>query len=132
LTQKIPRPKQTVGGATRRRTGCGNIYVVLGNNASTGQLIEVFANLGKAGGCSQCQNEALSRSISLGLKYGVPASEYVDQLLDIRCPNPAMFPHEEKSLSCADAIAQVLQEYLSANTHDVQGNGHKPEVPEVR
>lgn len=114
--QKVERPNVTSGPTIKKITGCGNLYVrVMGDNNGHNP-IEVFANLGKSGGCTQCQLEALTRSVSLGLKYGIPAQEYIDELLGIACPGRNMWPEEERTLSCADAIARALQEYFLENS----------------
>ena len=73
-------------------------------------MIGVITTLGKAGGCASAQNEALCRSISLGLKWGIPVSEFISELEGIRCPNPNMFPLKERCLSCADGLASALRE----------------------
>lgn len=104
--EKKARPKVTEGKTVRLHTGCGHIYITPAR--TQGELIEVFATLGKAGGCAHCQLEALTRSISLGLKYGIPVSEYVDELKNIRCPSPIIDEGVE-ILSCPDAIAKVLE-----------------------
>ena len=106
--QKIKRPKVLQGISREVKVGCGSLYVTMG--AMDGKIIEVIAILGKAGGCAIAQNEALGRAISLGLRYGVPLSEYIEQLKDIRCPSPHMFPREEMCLSCADGFAIALRE----------------------
>ena len=106
---KGERPKVLNGKTVKIKTGCGNLYVTVNLNSS--QPVEVFARLGKAGGCSNSQNEALTRAISLGLKSGVPVEEYVNELKGLQCPNPNMFPKEDRILSCPDAIAKVLEEY---------------------
>jgi ribonucleoside-diphosphate reductase alpha chain len=111
FVQKAARPRECKSRTVRVGTGCGNLYVTIGYNGK--HPIEVFAHLGKSGGCSNCQNEALTRSITLGLKYGIPISEYVEELKDLRCPSPNMFPMESRVLSCADAIAKVLKENLN-------------------
>ena len=104
---KKPRPKVLQGGSSfKLKTGCGNLYVVI--NQEHGDPFEVFAFLGKAGSCVIAQTEALTRSISLGLRYGVPVEDYIDQLQNIRCPEPYMWPEEERVLSCADGIAKAL------------------------
>lgn len=103
------RPKTLEGKTVRVKTGCGNLYITVNSNGL--KPLEIFVRLGKAGGCSNSQNEALTRTISLGLKYGVPIKELVDELRGLQCPNPSLYPEEEKTLSCADAIAKVLAEY---------------------
>lgn len=112
MVEKKKRPKVTKGETHKVVTGCGNMYVT---PAWDGEyLIEVFATLGKAGGCAHAQLEAITRSISLGLKYGVPVDEYVRELKGIRCPNLGL-DKGEQILSCSDAIAEVLQDAYQRN-----------------
>lgn len=105
--RKQKRPKSTEAIVTKVITGCGNMYITVGKNEQ-GKPIEVFTVLGKAGGCAMAQNEALGRSISLGLKYGIPIEEYIDQLDNIRCSS-ASIDNGEPIVSCPDAIANVLK-----------------------
>lgn len=107
--EKVARPKVLKGITVKVPTGCGNMYVQL--NRLEGKLFEVFATLGKTGGCATCQSEALTRSITVGLRCGVEVEEYIDQLQNLRCPSPLPFPKEEAALSCPDALAKVLQAY---------------------
>ena len=81
--QKKPRPKVTTGPTVRMETGCGHIYITV-NRDENGDLFEVFAHLGKTGGCAACQCEALCRQLSLGMRCGVPMEEQTKQLLGIR------------------------------------------------
>ena len=106
----MDRPKVLAGDTIKVKTGCGNLYITI--NVNGDGPIEIFASLGKAGGCSNVQNEALTRAISLGLKYGVPIKEFVDELKDLQCPNPSMWPEEDRILSCPDGIAKVLEKYV--------------------
>lgn len=106
---KIKRPAVLGGVTIKVYTGCGNMYVQL--NWYRGRLVEIFATLGRAGGCSACEMEGLMRTITLGLKYGVPLEEYIDQLKNLRCPIPVSFPKESAVMSCPDAIAVTLQRY---------------------
>ncbi len=114
---KPSRPKLVGGLSICAVTGCGKMYVQL--NWFGGRLFEVFATLGKSGGCAICQSEALTRSITVGLKCGVPVDEYVRQVRGIRCPEPRMFPKEEAALSCPDALSRVLEEYGSLSVENV-------------
>jgi len=106
--EKQPRPKILPGKSVKVKTGCGNLYITL--NKVDDKLFEVFATLGRAGGCANAQNEALTRMITLGLRCGVLKEEIIKQLTGIQCPNPVMFPEKERVLSCPDAIAKVIKE----------------------
>jgi ribonucleoside-diphosphate reductase alpha chain len=114
LTKK-ERPKVLSCIAEEVTTGCGHLYVRMGFDEA-GNLLEIIATLGKSGGCAYCQLEALSRAVSLGLKYGIPIDDYVKQLIKIECPNKYLWPEEERILSCADGIAKVLERH---NGHSV-------------
>ncbi len=114
--QRIKRPRVVASLSVRITTGCGNMYVQMG--WWNGSVHEIFATLGKGGGCAAGYSEGLTRSISAGLRYGVPASEFARQLRGVRCPEPRPFPPEESVLSCVDAIARALRQYgsLDADT----------------
>ncbi len=104
------RSKITTGITERVTTGCGSLYVTV--NSDEQGIFEVFSNLGKAGGCASAQLEATCRLISLALRAGVDVASLVKQLRGIRCPSIAW--EEGKSvLSCADAIASVLEKHTS-------------------
>ena len=106
------RSKITSGITERVTTGCGYIYVTV--NSDEQGICEVFSTLGKAGGCASAQLEATCRLISLALRSGVDVASVVRQLRGIRCPSIAW--EEGKSiLSCADAIASVLEKHISGD-----------------
>jgi len=114
------RSKVTTGVTERVTTGCGYIYVTV--NRDDQGICEVFSSLGKAGGCASAQLEATSRLISLALRSGVDVASVVRQLRGIRCPSIAW--EEGKSiLSCADAIASVLEKHVSPSRKDDSGHG---------
>jgi ribonucleoside-diphosphate reductase alpha chain len=103
------RPKVTRGITERVSTGCGYIYVTI--NFDEHGICEVFSTLGKAGGCAAAQLEAISRLTSLSLRSGVDLGSVVKHLHGIRCPSIA-WEQGRAVLSCADAIAGVLQKYI--------------------
>ncbi len=104
------RPKATSGVIERVNTGCGYIYVTVASDEHG--ICEVFSTLGKAGGCASAQLEATSRLISLALRSEVDVASIVRQLRGIRCPSIA-WEENKAILSCADAIASVLEKHIS-------------------
>ncbi len=105
-TTRPSRPRLLTGETERMDTGCGKLFVIM-NDDEHGPR-EVFANMGKAGGCASSNTEALGRLISLALKKGASPSEIVDQLKGIRCHVPyGMGPNA--TLSCADAIGKAIE-----------------------
>lgn len=101
------RPEVVSGSTVKMVTGCGNLYVTLNNKDN--KPFELFATMGKAGGCSASQTEAISRLISLALRSGIAFDSVIKQLKGIRCPIPAREKGGNIILSCADAIAKAME-----------------------
>ncbi len=105
-TTRPSRPQLLTGETQRMDTGCGKLFVIMNDDEYGAR--EVFANMGKAGGCASSNTEALGRLISLALKKGASPQEVVEQLKGIRCHVPyGMGPNA--TLSCADAIGKALE-----------------------
>ncbi len=103
------RAKVTKGSTEKVTTGCGNMYITV--NFDEQGICEVFTTLGKAGGCASAQLEAICRLLSLTLRSGVEIVAIVKQLKGIRCPSIA-WEEGKAVLSCADAIASVLEKQI--------------------
>lgn len=108
----LPRPRKEItwGKTLKMNTGCGSLYVTI--NEDEQGLFEVFATMGKAGGCAASQTEAVSRLISLSLRSGIEPHQIVKQLKGVRCPNQA-WVKGGKIYSCADAIAKAMERYIN-------------------
>ena len=100
-----PRPEETTGVTRLITTGCGKLYVTI-NKDDVG-FCEVFAQMGKTGGCASSQIESTGRLISLALRSGVKIESIIKQINGIRCPH-SMWQNGRQVLSCPDAISQVL------------------------
>lgn len=104
--EKEPRPKTVPGTIHRARLNCGNLYVTI--TRKDNKIFEVFATLGKSGNCVHSLLEALTLSITMGIRHGVPIDPYIEKLIGVSCP-AVSWDGGAKYLSCADAIGQFLK-----------------------
>lgn len=107
-----PRPPVTHGITERIGTGCGKLYVTV--NYDDEGICEVFAQMGKSGGCAASQIEGIGRLISLALRSRVSLEAIIKQMRGIRCPAP-LWGKGGMVLSCADAIARILENHVNGD-----------------
>jgi ribonucleoside-diphosphate reductase alpha chain len=105
-----PRPPMMQGTTMRVETGCGKLYVTI--NEDDQGLFEIFAQMGKSGGCAMSQSEAISRLISLALRAGVDTDAILRQLRGIRCPAP-LLAKGGVVLSCPDAMSKAIDRHIT-------------------
>ncbi len=106
------RPRGEIAfGITRKiKTGCGNLYVTI-NEDEEGRPIEIFTQIGKAGGCVASQCEAMGRMTSLALRTGVDPQDIIKQMRGISCHLPVGYG-AGKVTSCSDAMAKAMEWYI--------------------
>jgi ribonucleoside-diphosphate reductase alpha chain len=104
---RVSRLRTLLGSTTKVRTGLGNLYVTV-NKDSDGEVYEVFATTGKAGGNETANTEAICRLISIAMQHGVPVVEIISQLSGIQ--SVPVWDNGVQVLSTADGIARVLKE----------------------
>ncbi|MBI5728368.1 MAG: hypothetical protein HY984_01285, partial [Candidatus Magasanikbacteria bacterium] len=105
-----PRPDVTHGSTYKTKTGYGNLYVTINDDAE-GKPFEVFATIGKTGGVFAAKSEAICRLVSIALRSGLDPVELVKELKGIRGPMP-VWGKNGMVLSIPDAIAQVMEEHV--------------------
>ena len=110
------RPYILHGHTIKMKTGCGSLYVTL-NYSESGKPIEVFARLGRSGGCSSAQTEGIGRLISLALQNNISLEDICKQLRGISCDKPIGFGRN-KIYSCVDAISKGLGRLLKIEIED--------------
>ena len=103
------RPRRIHGTTERINTYHGGAYVTV-NKDVQGDIVEVFAAVGKPGGCDQTVMQVLTRMTSVALQYGVPPEVVVRQLKGSSCC--PMYDGRTLVLSPADAIGIALERIL--------------------
>lgn len=121
---RVTRPDCLNGSTYCKNTGCGKIYVTM-NEGVNGNLIEVFASMGKAGGCAASQIEAIGRLLSISLRNGVEPASLMKQLSGIQCHQSLVICSTEKTLSCADAIGSCFREYMATKQKKEENENHE-------
>ena len=124
-----PRPSITRGITEKVVIGCGNLYVTV--NYDDQGICEVFANLGRAGGCPS-QSEATSRLVSMALRSGMDVHTVIEQLKGIRCHSTLRQKATNKNiavLSCPDAIGRVLEKVVKLREEELATHVHSSLLP---
>jgi ribonucleoside-diphosphate reductase alpha chain len=106
---KAKRPRWVTSETAKIETAEGDLYITITKD-DRGMPFEIFAGLGKSGTSTSAGVEALCRTISLGLRYGIQPVEYVRQLRGIKSIQHGMGP--SAIFSIPDAIGQMLEEYM--------------------
>ncbi len=108
--KKRKTPQIADGTRIRKDTGCGMLYVHIYKDLD-GKEIEVFADLGKAGGCPSAFTEGLGRLSSLALKHGATMQEIRDELIEIKCTKEKGYGPGYIA-SCLDGVGKAIHDYI--------------------
>lgn len=87
----------------KKKTGCGNIYITVCFGEK--EIENIFAIIGKSGGCAYAQCEAISKLLTSLIKKGESIRNITAMLKGISC-------HQSngETSSCADAIGKGIEE----------------------
>lgn len=108
------RPEVLPGNTRALDTGCGTIYVTI-NADENGHTVEVFATLGKAGGCASAQTESIGRLVSGWLQDGATEGQIVRKIKGISCNESR---NDAGIFSCAHAIAVAIEKEMEKKGHE--------------
>ena len=103
---KRKRPIIVKGITIKRYVGCGTIYITI--NYDEHGPVEVFIQLGKAGGCIAALLSVISKMISLALRNEASLEEVLSYVEGIVCPRDV-----EGLEGCPKAIAYAIKKYLA-------------------
>ena len=110
---KKKRPPVLKGKTYKVKTLCGNLFIRI--NKDKDDVIEVMAQMGKAGNCANCWLEAVGLVWSEAFKFeGITKEEKIDlakQIVGIQCPEKFTWEWK-KYTSCIDCIGKLLVEEL--------------------
>ena len=119
--QASKNPESSIGTSYKSRTykkitGCGSLYTTIAyrNDEDRGEKIEFIRITGeKESACGASYNESLSDLLTFSIRRIRNIHEaraIVKALRHHRCNK--VFPNQDHTLSCADAIGQTLEEAL--------------------
>ena len=95
-------------GATYvRTTACGKLYITINTNAK-GELVEVFIDPSKSGGCL-ANVEVIGRLCSSMLRAGVAVEAVIDSAKGVKCSSCARSKKKVDGLSCGDIVAKAIE-----------------------
>jgi len=116
MTDPIKTSEVLSGVRIRQKTKAGHMHVVVVVDPKTGRELEVFAQVGRAGGIPGSNMEAICRMVSLFLRIGGTLEAVVGQLKGIGATEEDVVREKGggKVLSMGDALGKALQRYLDA------------------
>ncbi len=97
----------------RQKAPAGHMHVIIAVDPKSGRELEIFAQVGKAGGIPAGNLEAICRMISLYLRNGGALGQVVEQLEGIGS-NQSVPSKDGTVMSMGDALGKAIQKYLDA------------------
>ena len=104
---------ETIGFNDKKKVACGSLYLTVGKDPKTQNIVEMYINKSKSGVC-EAMSQGMSRLVSTCLRSGVSVEYLCDQLMGIKCPACTSARKDGKNveLSCPHAIGSyILDKY---------------------
>jgi ribonucleoside-diphosphate reductase alpha chain len=108
---KQPRPQSLNSTTIEMPCPCGNVYVTV--TIQNGNPFEIFARLGKNGGCAAAVVSGICSTMSIGLRSGVNLIDLATGLESISCHRNQAWFDGKPVVSCVDAIAKAVKEVMT-------------------
>lgn len=111
ITREELKLKSLDGRSYVKRTACGKLNIHI-NHTPNDEMIEVFVNSSKSGGCSANAN-CIGRYASTALRSGIRIEDIIDTTKGIKCSacaNARGKGEDLDGISCGDAIAKSIEE----------------------
>lgn len=106
MTPKQARPQKLESTTLEVPCPCGRVYITI--TERDGVPFEIFARLGKSGGCGAAVVSAMTATASIALRSGTDPVDLAKGLLGISCHRPPTMDGDKKIMSCADAVGHAL------------------------
>jgi ribonucleoside-diphosphate reductase alpha chain len=130
-SQRIRLPTRRMGFTQEARVGGHKVYLRTGEYPD-GTLGEIFIDLHKEGAAFRSIMNCFAMAVSVGLQYGVPLEEYVDQFTFTRFEPQGMVEGHE-NIKIATSIVDYLFRALGvAYLHRYDLAHVRPEEPATR
>lgn len=108
------------GSSYVKQTACGKLYITI-NRDENDNLVEVFIDPGKSGGCV-ANAESLGRCASSMMRAGMTIDSIVDCTKGVKCSACTQVKASKSKkidgLSCGDIVARTIQEEYERYSHD--------------
>ena len=108
------------GSTYVKQTACGKLYITINRDAD-GNLVEVFIDPGKSGGCV-ANAESLGRYASSMMRSGMTIESIIDATKGVKCAACTKAKGGKRhvdGLSCGDIIARTIQEEYELRNNTV-------------
>lgn len=108
VPKKLPTPIETWGFRLKKKSDVGTVFTSVFRNED-GIPIEVFINVGKAGGYVAGAAQVTGRLASLAMRYGASVEEVANELIGISCGQQVGFG-PNAVVSMFDAVGKSMVE----------------------
>lgn len=106
------RPAMLTGRTIALLTGCGKMHVTV-NDDDYGNMFEVLAVHGKAGGCASSQVSMMASLISCLLQHKAQPEQIIKLLVGSSCVNSNL-DKDDRKRSCSDGMGVILNQVKDA------------------